>query len=567
MASIFRSISFKIFGISVGLLLIMVVAAFGSAVASEQVHRQLRTLEQVMFPLARTMANVELEVQKQKVTADFLLEAPDDEAVTTCLGLAKKQGAKSRDLLQQAKRLIHDGLASVQSEQNLIALARFSPMVDELAHQDMRLAALTVRACARDATAGEMEAAKAQADDIMRLSDQIAVEITSFVEGSSRNARENQELAARANTGMIGSATLVGLMLAWVVSRGLTRPILRLQAGARAVSAGLLAEAHVPVTTRDEIGDVTHAFNTMLVDLQEKEKIKDTFGQYVDPRIVADLLNGGQTSSGGKKQVATIFFSDIVGFSGIAERLAPGTLVHLMNAYFSAMSDPIQRNSGIVDKYIGDAIMAFWVPPFADIERQAELACRAALEQTENLAAFHKQIPDIIGLRRDVPLIDFRLGIVTGEVVVGSVGSKIARSFTAMGDCVNQASRLEAVNKIYGTRVLIDHATRSAAGDVIEAREVDLIVVPGSSAPLRIYELAALKGGLAAARQELFSCYEEGLHWYRAARWDQAAVAFSAALNIDPQDKPSRVMFERTTNAQAAQPANWDGVWVMTAKL
>lgn len=520
-----------------------------------------------MFPLARTMANVELEVQKQKVTADFLLGTPDDEAVTTCLGLAKKQGAKSRDLLQRAKKLIRHGFAIVQSEQNLVALARFSPMVDELSYQERRLAALTVRACARDASVGDMEAAKSQADDIMRLSDKIFLEITSFVERSSRNARENQELAARANTGMIGSATLVGLMLAWVVSRGLTRPILRLRAGARAVSAGMLAEAHVPVTTRDEIGDVTHAFNTMVIDLQEKEKIKETFGQYVDPRVVANLLDGGQPSSGGKKQVATIFFSDIVGFSGIAERLAPGTLVNLMNAYFSSMSDPIQKHSGIVDKYIGDAIMAFWVPPFAETERQEELACRAALEQIENLAAFHMQIPDIIGLRRDVPLIDFRLGIVTGEVVVGSVGSELARSFTAMGDCVNRASRLEAINKIYGTRVLIDHATRSAAGDVIEAREIDLIRLPGSSAPLRIYELAALSGGLSASRRELFACYEEGLHWYRAARWDQAAVAFNAALNIDPQDKPSRVMLERTTNAQAALPSDWDGVWIMAAKL
>jgi class 3 adenylate cyclase len=366
---------------------------------------------------------------------------------------------------------------------------------------------------------------------------------------------------------MIGSATLVGLMLAWVVSRGLTRPIVRLQTGARAVSAGMLSEAHVPVTTRDEIGDVTRAFNAMISDLQEKEKVKETFGQYVDPRIVAGLLDGGQSATEGKKQVASIFFSDIVGFSGISEQLAPGTLVKLMNAYFSAMSDPIQKHSGIVDKYIGDAIMAFWVPPFVEAQRQAELACRAALKQIENLDAFHRQTPDIIGLRRDVPLIDFRSGIVTGEVVVGSVGSEIARSFTAMGDCVNQASRLEAVNKIYGTRVLIDHPTRCAAGDAIEAREVDLIRVPGVSVPLRIYELAALKGGLSSSMQELFTCYEEGLHWYRAARWDQAAVAFNAALNIDPQDKPSRVMLERTTNAHTALPSDWDGVWVMSTKL
>jgi adenylate cyclase len=274
--------------------------------------------------------------------------------------------------------------------------------------------------------------AQSQAEEVQRLASGISTEITAFVETGVGIVARNEQIALQVTLLMIGTAGLVGVMLAWLVARGLTRPIVRLQAGARAVGSGLLDEAYVPVTSRDEIGDVTSAFNAMIEDLREKDRIKETFGQYVDPRVVANLIGGAQHSSVGEKQIATLFFSDVVKFSEIAERLAPSTLVDLMNAYFSAMSQPIRNRSGIIDKYIGDAIMAFWVPPFVDAHRQAELACQAALEQFAVLEAFRATVPDVIGLRRDIPLIDFRVGLATGEVVVGSVGSDTARSFTVI---------------------------------------------------------------------------------------------------------------------------------------
>ena len=566
MTTMFRSISFKIFGVSLGLLVMMVATAVWSTRSSEQVHRQLQTMGQSLFPLSVALGNLKSVVQAQTVTADFYLNTPDQKAVQICLGKAQVQKRAAASLLTAVKRYGARGFEITDLEQNKLAFASLQPMLAELEFQENRLSQMSLGGCALDADAVQMGAAKLQADDVLRLVDTISREINAFVEASAQRVAESQKTAMQASILMTASAGLVGLMLAWLISRGLTRPIIRLQAGARAVGAGLLEDAHVLVTSRDEVGDVTHAFNTMIVDLREKERIKETFGQYVDPRVVADLIGGGAHSSSGEKQIATLFFSDIIGFSAIAERLAPSTLVDLVNAYFSEMSQPISDNSGIIDKYIGDAIMAFWVPPFVDATKQAELACRAALEQYAKLEAFRLQVPDVIGLRRDIPLIDFRAALSTGEVVVGSVGSETARSFTVMGDTVNQASRLEAANKIYGTRLLIDHETFSRAGRAFETRQIDDIIVLGRLQSVRIYELVSLAGELDPTRRRAFDLYEEGLEHYRVAKWDMAEMALQAALELSPNDGPSRTLLARIAQFRRAEPEDWTGVWSMISK-
>jgi adenylate cyclase len=544
----------------------MVVTAVWSTRSSEQVHRQLQTMGQSLFPLSVALGNLKSVVQAQTVTADFYLNTPDQKAVQICVGKAQGQKRAAASLLTAVKRYGARGFEITDLEQNKLAFASLQPMIAELEFQENRLSQMTLGGCALDADAVQMGAAKLQADDVLRLVDTISGEINAFVEASAQRVAESQKTAMQASILMTASAGLVGLMLAWLISRGLTRPIIRLQAGARAVGAGLLEDAHVLVTSRDEVGDVTHAFNTMIVDLREKERIKETFGQYVDPRVVADLIGGGAHSSSGEKQIATLFFSDIIGFSAIAERLAPSTLVDLVNAYFSEMSQPISDNSGIIDKYIGDAIMAFWVPPFVDATKQAELACRAALEQYAKLEAFRLQVPDVIGLRRDIPLIDFRAALSTGEVVVGSVGSETARSFTVMGDTVNQASRLEAANKIYGTRLLIDHETFSRAGRAFETRQIDDIIVLGRLQSIRIYELVSLAGELDPTRRRAFDLYEEGLEHYRVAKWDMAEMALQAALELSPNDGPSRTLLARIAQFRRAEPEDWTGVWSMISK-
>ena len=172
----------------------------------------------------------------------------------------------------------------------------------------------------------------------------------------------------------------------------------------------------------------------------------------------------------------TVLFCDVKGFIGVSEEMTPQGLVKVMNRYFSTMSAPIHEHGGIIDKYIGDAIMAYWGPPFTEDADQARFASLAALDMLERVAPFRAELPDLLGLR-NVPIsFDIRIGIATGEALVGSIGSEVMMSYTVMGDTVNLASRLEGANKVYGGRILASEATVAAAGAGIETREIDRVV-------------------------------------------------------------------------------------------
>jgi class 3 adenylate cyclase len=290
---------------------------------------------------------------------------------------------------------------------------------------------------------------------------------------------------------------LLGIIVAAAVTLGLVRPVRRLLAGTAAVEGGAL-DTVVPITSRDEIGRLTQSFNSMVGELRIKAQIRETFGKYVDPRIVAGLIDRPElTDAKGSRREMTILFCDMKGFTTFSEGMTPTALVTVLNRYMTVMSEPVRRHTGIIDKYIGDAIMAFWGPPFTGADEQAHLACLAALDQVAGFAAFRAEVPDLIGLKRGFPEIDIRIGIATGDVVVGSIGSEQTRNYTVIGDTVNLASRIEGANKTYGTRVLISEATNNLATDMLETREIDTVVVVGKTEPQRIFELLGRKGEVA----------------------------------------------------------------------
>jgi adenylate cyclase len=274
-------------------------------------------------------------------------------------------------------------------------------------------------------------------------------------------------------------AALLGLTVAAVVTMGLLRPVRRLLTGTAAVEGGTL-DTVVPVTSRDEIGRLTMAFNNMVGELRVKARIRDTFGKYVDPRIVARLIDRPElVDPKGARREMTILFCDMQGFTSFSEEMTAVGLVNVINRYLTVLSEPVWRHSGIIDKYIGDAVMAFWGPPFAAADDQARLACGAALEQLAALPAFQDELPELTGMRRGFPKIAVRVGIATGDVVVGNIGSEQTRNYTVIGDTVNIASRLEGASKAYGTRILISDRTRQLAADAIEVREIDTVLVVG----------------------------------------------------------------------------------------
>jgi len=341
----------------------------------------------------------------------------------------------------------------------------------------------------------------------------------------------------------------------------------RLAKGANAVQEGRL-DTVVPVTSRDEVGLLTRAFNAMVAELRVKARIKDTFGKYIDPRIVEGLIERPDLAAAqGERRVMTVLFCDMRNSTALGEVTTPTGLVALINRYLTAMSEPVRRHDGIIDKYIGDAVMAFWGPPFVPAEAQAGLACLAALDQVGAFPALVAALPDLVGVKHGLPPIGLRVGIATGEVLVGDIGSDVARSYTVMGDAVNLASRLEGANKAYGTGVLVSEATARLAGNAIELREIDSILVAGRTEPERVFEVLGRAGEVGAATRELRNRFAAGLAAYRAGSWEEARAAFSACLALRPDDGPAAVFLERLAALAVRPPGEaWDGVWRPAAK-
>jgi adenylate cyclase len=273
------------------------------------------------------------------------------------------------------------------------------------------------------------------------------------------------------------------------------------------------------------------------------------------------------TATDGERRVMTVLFCDMKGFTRLSEGMTPQGLVKVMNHYLSTMSGPIRSHRGIIDKYIGDAIMAYWGPPFTEDSEQARLACLAAVEMADRGTALRTELPELIGVRTVPSDCEVRIGIATGEVLVGSIGSEFMMSYTVMGDAVNLASRLENANKIYGSHSLASEAAIMAAGDAIESREVDRLIVVGQTHPETVFEIIARAGELTEQQLVLQARYAEGLAAYRARRWDDARAAFQVALEAVPGDGPSKVMAERVENFRVnPPPADWDGAWRLDQK-
>ena len=362
-------------------------------------------------------------------------------------------------------------------------------------------------------------------------------------------------------------AAALGITVAAAVTLGLVRPVRRLLLGTAAVEHGAL-DTVVPITSRDEIGSLTRSFNSMVGELRVKAQIRDTFGKYVDPRIVAGLLDRPElTDAKGARREMTNLFCDMKGFTAFSEGMTPAALVNVLNRYMTVMSEPVRHHNGIIDKYIGDGIMAFWGPPFTGTEEHPALACLAALDQLAGLAAFRAELPELIGLRRGVPEIDIRIGIATGDVVVGNIGSVQTRNYTVIGDTVHLASRLEGANKTYGTRILVSEMTNRFAADLVETREIDQVLVVGKTEPQRIFELLGRKGEVDGARLTLRDAFGTALAAYRRRDWQQARAGFEDCLEIMPGDAPSKTYLGRIAQFCAVPPgADWDGVWSLAEK-
>ena len=469
--------------------------------------------------------------------------------------------------------MIHGLIAKGPAVSEISTLSQFESRIDAINEDtrqrleaEIKRLVTALDAGDKKALAEEMERVDELRDDLNRKLDSVRADMLALLRRDANITINKQQQVMLISIALTVLAAILGLVFAALVSTGVTRPVRRLLEGARAVEAGNL-QGTIVATSRDEIGHLTTAFNQMVEQLRLKERLRETFGKYVDPRVVAGLLEGPALAAEGERRVMTVLFCDVKGFTSTSEGMTPQGLVKVMNRYFSTMSAPIRAHQGVIDKYIGDAIMAYWGPPFTADGEQARLASLAALDMLRLVPQLRAELPELLGVRALPNTFDIRIGIATGEVLVGSIGSELMMSYTVMGDTVNLASRLEGASKEYGGRILVSEATIAAATDAIEAREIDRLVTVGQSRPQAVFEIMGLKGELTAAQLELRARFAEGLAAYRAQRWDEARRSFEAALLAMPGDGPSMTFIKRIERLAAAPPGEgWDGAWHLERK-
>jgi adenylate cyclase len=300
----------------------------------------------------------------------------------------------------------------------------------------------------------------------------------------------------------------------------------------------------------------------VLEDITSEKRVKSTMARYMSPQVAQQLLAEGESVLGGKAQNVSILFSDVRDFTTVSEALGPRETVAMLNEYFERMVDVVMSNSGVLDKFIGDAIMALFGVPFNG-EHDADNALNVA---NGMMAALHALNAERAAGGKD--RIDIGIGIATGSVIVGNIGSPKRMEYTVIGDSVNLASRLEGVTKTYGCKILISETTRRELKGEHRLREIDLLRVKGKTEPVAIYEAMdhyseANFPGIA----EAIGHFAEGTRHYRAQQWAQGIDRFRRVLALNPGDKPSKVFIERAQHFQTHPPAaDWDGMWTMTSK-
>ena len=300
------------------------------------------------------------------------------------------------------------------------------------------------------------------------------------------------------------------------------------------------------------IGNIAYGY---FVESRHKRQLADLFGTYVPPELVEKMAeNPLQYTMVAKKAQLTVLFADIVGFTSISERLSPQELTAFVNEYLTEMSATIRSHGGTLDKYIGDAIMAFWGAPIDDLDH-ATHGVTAALAMQSKLRELKTEYA-----KRAWPEINVGLGLSTGDMTVGDMGSNIRKAYTVMGDAVNLGSRLEGITRTYGVGILVSEATQAASHGIVY-REIDIVRVKGKDNPIRIYEPLALEHELASDVRARLEQWQVVLTQYRAQDWQAAEDTLIQLQAAEPNSKLYALYRERIAESRVSPPpADWDGV-------
>ena len=333
---------------------------------------------------------------------------------------------------------------------------------------------------------------------------------------------------------------------------------LEITVGSKTVSANITV---LPLTSGD---DTSLGTLVIIEDISNEKRVKSTMSRYMDPELADRLLaEGGQEELlGGKDQTATILFSDIRGFTGITEKLGAQGTVALLNDYFERMVDCISDEGGILDKFIGDAIMAGFGVPVSRGEDE-DRAMRAAIAMVSRLWEWNAQ-----RAAKNLITLDMGIGLNTDHIVAGNIGSPKRMDYTMIGDGVNLAARLESACKQYRARILLSEMTKKKLRGIYRLREIDKVVVKGKTEPVSVFECLDYHADQTFPNiADVMGHFSEGIAAYRGQDWDRAITSFQSALKANPQDRLSDLYIERCQVLRETPPGDtWNGVWMLSEK-
>lgn len=323
-------------------------------------------------------------------------------------------------------------------------------------------------------------------------------------------------------------------------------------------------DTSVNITTLPLLDKDSKAIGTMIMmeDISSEKRMKSTMSRYMDPGLADQLMGGGEEILGGQSTEATVLFSDVASFTTLSEELGAQGIVSLLNEYFTLMVDCLNDEGGMLDKFIGDAIMAIFGTPFPH-EDDPDRAVRCAIQMMKKLGEFNAQRAS-----KGLMEIDIRIGLNTDQVVSGNIGSPKRMDYTVIGDGVNLAARLESGAKQYGAHILISEFTFKQLKGTYRYRAMDHVVVKGKTEPVAIYELLDYHTEETFPNMiEALDHFRDGIECYNRGTWEEAIGKFNKVLSLNPKDKASEVYIGRCEHLiETVDPKDWDGVWVMTSK-
>ena len=554
------NIAHKILSVALIALAAMISVATYSIHLTSEISSELTFIVEKQLPLNDIIAEINVRILEKDLLLERVFLEPDkaEESSEKLKSLAKiiKKG------FERADSLIELELADTNAPQNIadfeIAMTNFEKEYLKYERQAADVLDLINQQGSR-AVKEELNKLYKIQNSIDQKIEILRLRVEGNSEGAVKTAERHEKFLLLFNVTMTILASLIALLISGWVTSVLVKNIRKVSEAAAEVEKGIL-DVTVDVTTRDEIGRLSNSFNKMVEGLRLKERIKDTFGKYVDPRIVERLLDEPDLKNlDGEYREMTILFVDLQGYTSISEKLTPSDLVRLLNLFLEGMTEAVSDHRGVINDFQGDAVMSFWGAPFVEGGQHAILASKAALGMIDNFEKFKQKVIRDFDLDIKIMPLNMRIGISTGMVVVGNIGSSASRKFSVVGDPVNLGARLEGVNKAYGSRVILSERTNELLDGSVFTREIDSIQVKGKTEPSRIFQLLSQKN-----EEKRFA---EGLSAYRVQNWSLAKECFNECLALNAEDTVARTLLDRTEYLVEHPPTpEWDGVWKFETK-